>query len=81
MLNRSVEKSEAAIVELKNEFGTQAEVSFIRMDLSVLDSVREAAKEVIKTVSSHRRADQQRCNCAGAGTQVDCRWVRKPAWH
>ena len=51
MLNRSVEKSEAAIVELKNELGTQADVSFIRMDLSVLDSVREAATEVIKTVS------------------------------
>ena len=51
MLNRSAEKSEAAIAELKQEFGAQAEVSFIRMDLSVFDSVREAAKEVLKTVS------------------------------
>lgn len=50
MLNRSAEKSEAAIAELKQEFGAKADVSFIRMDLSVLDSVREAAEEVLKTV-------------------------------
>ena len=50
MLNRSAEKSEAAIADLKQEFGGQADVSFIRMDLSVLDSVREAAEEVLKTV-------------------------------
>ncbi len=50
MLNRSVEKSQAAVDELKREFGTEADVSFIRMDLSVLDSVREAAEEVLKTV-------------------------------
>ena len=50
MLNRSAEKSEAAIADLKQEFGSKADVSFIRMDLSVLDSVREAAKEVLKTV-------------------------------
>ena len=50
MLNRSPEKSEAAIADLKQEFGAKAGVSFIRMDLSVLDSVREAAEEVLKTV-------------------------------
>lgn len=50
MLNRSTEKSEAAIADLKQEFGPKADVSFIRMDLSVLDSVREAAEEVLKTV-------------------------------
>lgn len=50
MLNRSIEKSEAAIADLKQEFGGQADVRFIRMDLSVLDSVREAAEEVLKTV-------------------------------
>ena len=50
MLNRSAEKSEAAIADLKQQFGGQADVSFIRMDLSVLDSVREAAGEVLKTV-------------------------------
>lgn len=50
MLNRSAKKSEAAIVDLKQEFGAKADVSFIRMDLSVLDSVREAAEEVLTTV-------------------------------
>lgn len=50
MLNRSSEKSEAAIADLRQEFGAKAHVSFIRMDLSVLDSVREAAEEVLKTV-------------------------------
>ena len=50
MLNRSTEKSEAAIADLKQEFGAGADVSFIRMDLSVLDSVRDAAEEVLKTV-------------------------------
>ena len=50
MLNRSAEKSKAAIADLKQEFGGQADVSFIRTDLSVLDSVREATEEVLKTV-------------------------------
>lgn len=50
MLNRSTEKSEAAIADLKQEFGATADVRFIRMDLSVLDSVRAAAEEVLKTV-------------------------------
>ena len=50
MLNRSAEKAEAAIADLKQEFGANADVTFIRMDLSVLDSVREAANEVMKTV-------------------------------
>ncbi|SIO00232.1 SDR family oxidoreductase [Vannielia litorea] len=50
MLNRSAEKSRAAIAELKTEFGATADVSFIRMDLAVLDSVRDAAAEVLKTV-------------------------------
>lgn len=50
MLNRSAEKSENALADLKQEFGEGADVSFIRMDLSVLESVREAAEEVLKTV-------------------------------
>jgi len=50
MLNRSADKSEAAIAGLKQEFGTDAKVSFIRVDLSVLESVHQAAEEVLKTV-------------------------------
>ncbi len=50
MLNRSTEKSKAAIAELKQEIGAAADVSFVRLDLAVLDSVREAAAEVLTTV-------------------------------
>ncbi|MCG8579228.1 MAG: SDR family oxidoreductase [Bacteroidales bacterium] len=61
MLNRSVAKSEAAIKDLKNQFGEQAKVSFIKMDLAELSSVRNAAEEVIKTVP---RIDVLICNAA-----------------
>ena len=45
MLNRNAEKSKDAITDLKNTFGENAPVSFIKMDLAELDSVRKAAKE------------------------------------
>ena len=61
MLNRSTDKSAAAITELKEEFGTRAEVSFIRMDLASLSSVREAAARVNETV---RQIDALICNAA-----------------
>lgn len=46
MLNRSAPKSEAAIADLKTEFGAEASVSFIQMDLADLASVRQAAERV-----------------------------------
>ncbi|MEH0153062.1 SDR family oxidoreductase [Limibacter armeniacum] len=61
MLNRSIEKSNKAIADLKAEFGTSAKVSFIKMDLSELDSVRNAATEVIKTIP---KIDVLICNAA-----------------
>lgn len=61
MLNRSAEKSQAAIADLKQEFGLDADVSFIRLDLASLASVREAAAEVLKTVP---RIDALMCNAA-----------------
>lgn len=61
MLNRSAEKSQAAINDLKQEFGPKADVSFIRMDLSVLASVREAAEEALKTAP---QIDALICNAA-----------------
>ena len=61
MLNRSAEKSTAAVKELKEEFGAEADVSFVRMDLSDLASVRTAAREVLKTVP---RIDALICNAA-----------------
>ena len=61
MLNRSAEKSTAAIEELKNEFGPDADVSFVRMDLAELANVRAAAEEILKTVP---RIDALICNAA-----------------
>lgn len=61
MLNRSAERSEAAVSKLKGEFGADAEVSFVRMDLAELDSVRSAAAEVLETVP---RIDALICNAA-----------------
>ena len=61
MLNRSAERSEAAVAKLKEEFGAGAEVSFVRMDLAELDSVRNAAAEVLETVP---RIDALICNAA-----------------
>ena len=61
MLNRSAERSRAAVAKLKEEFGAGAEVSFVRMDLAELDSVRNAAAEVLETVP---RIDALICNAA-----------------
>lgn len=61
MMNRSVEKSQAAIKELQDEFGTDAKVGFVRMDLAVLDSVREAAAELLEKTP---QIDALLCNAA-----------------
>lgn len=61
MLNRSAEKSTVSINDLKDEFGPRADVSFIRMDLAELASVRDAAAEVLGTVP---RIDALICNAA-----------------
>ena len=61
MMNRNAEKSEAAIATLKQEFGSDADVTFVRMDLAVLDSVRGAAAEALGKVP---RIDALICNAA-----------------
>ena len=61
MMNRNAEKSTAAITTLKQEFGVEADVTFVRMDLAVLDSVRQAAAEVMEEVP---RIDALICNAA-----------------
>lgn len=48
MMNRSVEKSNAAIATLRAEFGSDADVTFVRMDLGALDSVREASEKLLE---------------------------------
>lgn len=61
MLNRNADKSASVITQLKNEFGDQAKVSFIRMDLAQLASVREAAAGILKQAP---RIDALICNAA-----------------
>lgn len=65
MLNRNPAKSEAAIAELKSEFGDAAQVSFITMDLAELASIRKAAAEVLE---QHPQIDALICN--GAIAQI-----------
>ena len=61
MMNRSPEKSAQALSELRAEFGADAAVSFVQMDLSDLASVRSAAAELL-TVTS--KIDAVICNAA-----------------
>lgn len=61
MLNRNQQKSNKAIVKLKAEFGTSAEVSFIKMDLSEMASVRRATDEINNNVP---KIDALICNAA-----------------
>ena len=61
MLNRNGTASAAVIAQMKQEFGQDADISFIHMDLSVLWSVRNAAEEVLRTVP---QIDALICNAA-----------------
>ena len=61
MMNRNAEKSAAAIAALEKEFGSDADIAFTRLDLGVLDSVRESAAEVVQNVP---RIDALICNAA-----------------
>lgn len=61
MLNRNPDKSRAAIEALKGEFGQSANVSFIRMDLAELASVRQAAEDVLESIP---HIDALICNAA-----------------
>nr|WP_211097057.1 SDR family NAD(P)-dependent oxidoreductase [Neolewinella litorea] len=63
MLNRSRQKSERAMADLRKELGANARVSFTRMDLADFSSVREAAAEVLRMVP---RIDALICNAAVA---------------
>lgn len=61
MLNRNEQKSNKAIAELEAEFGSRAEVSFIKMDLSEMASIRSAANEINNRVP---KIDALICNAA-----------------
>ena len=72
MLNRSAERSAEAVAKLKDEYGAAAQVSFVRMDLADLDTVRSAAAELLRDVP---RIDALICNAAIA--QVPSRQLTK----
>lgn len=65
MLNRNESKSNKAIQLLKEKLGSKIKVSFIKMDLSELSSVRNAAKKVNEIVP---KIDALLCNAAIAQT-------------
>ncbi|UWQ97730.1 SDR family oxidoreductase [Rhodobacteraceae bacterium S2214] len=61
MLNRSAEKSMKAIDDLKQEFGANADVGFVQMDLAVQASVRSAAAKLLNIAP---QIDALICNAA-----------------
>lgn len=61
MLNRNEAKSATAIDDLKTQFGVNAKVSFIKMDLAELASVLNAGNEVLENVPG---IDALICNAA-----------------
>ncbi|MBX2877427.1 MAG: SDR family oxidoreductase [Saprospiraceae bacterium] len=63
MLNRNEKKSNTAIDILKEQFGASTKVSFIKMDLAALSSVRNAAAEVETSIP---KIDALICNAAVA---------------
>ena len=75
MLNRNPKKSTEVITKLKQELGNDIEVSAIKMDLGVQDSVKNAANEVLEKVD---RIDALMCN--GAIAQVPKRATTKEGW-
>lgn len=75
MLNRNSKKSEDTISTLKQELGSQIDVTAIEMDLSEQASVKKAAKEVLNSVS---QIDALLCNAAIA--QVPKQQITVDGW-
>lgn len=50
MLNRNESKTQKAIKNLKEELGQNIQVSFIKLDLADLSSVKNAAEEILQTI-------------------------------
>lgn len=66
MLNRNAAKTDGVLSSLRQEFGADAAVSFIQMDLAVQDSVRKGAAQVRDV---HETIDALVCNAAISQTQ------------
>ena len=75
MLNRNPKKSQDTTALLKQELGDNIKVSTIQMDLSEQSSVKNAAKEVLNSVS---QIDALLCNAAIA--QVPKRQLTVDGW-
>lgn len=75
MLNRNPKKSAEVIKILKDKLGSTIDVTAIKIDLGVQDSVKKAAKEVLKKVD---RIDALMCN--GAIAQVPKRATTQEGW-
>ncbi len=75
ILNRNAKKSEDTISTLKQELGSQIDVTAIQMDLSEQASVKKAAKEVLNSVS---QIDALLCNAAIA--QVPKQQITVDGW-
>ncbi|MCG8697911.1 MAG: SDR family oxidoreductase [Bacteroidales bacterium] len=75
MLNRNPKKSGDAIAAIKKELGSNADVSFIDMDLAEQASVKKAAEEVLQKVT---RIDALICN--GAIAQVPTQKLTVDGW-
>lgn len=61
MLNRSIDKTKIAINELKKEFGENINIDFILTDLSNMESIHKASKEIL---SSFKNIEALICNAA-----------------
>lgn len=61
MLNRNADKTKGVLDKIKTEFGANAPISWVQVDLGVLDSVRKAAAEILEKVPS---IDALICNAA-----------------
>ena len=65
MLNRNPKRSDDVVLRLQNELGKNIDLSYFRIDLGDLASVRNAAEEILNNVN---RIDALMCN--GAIAQV-----------
>lgn len=75
MLNRNPKKSEDCIAAIKQELGSNVDVSYIRIDLGDQSSVKAAAAEILEKV---HRIDALMCN--GAIAQVPKQKITVDGW-
>jgi len=70
--SRSLARNTQAVQSLKDEFGSDANISFMTFDLELLDSVREFCKDFKE---NHDRLDYLFLNAASSGFLSDIQWI------